>query len=233
MKGLGGNQPDGVVVMHGPDKAKVTKCVETLKADAQKEGVEITVDGDVFLIKGKRGETSGFTYIGNDTLLGVMGPSVNKDAVLAAAKGGSALKTSPAFLEMYNKINTKDSLWVLINGNAPFMAEAARAGVKPKAVFGSVNVTDGLAVDMRARLATPEEATNLVNMAKQQTNNPQVKNMFDKLDIGTEGADVKVNIAMSQQKLMALVGLVGGALGGMLGGGGGRMGGGGMGGGTP
>jgi phage-related minor tail protein len=85
-------------------------------------------------------------------------------------------------------------------------------------------VTDGLAVDLRVRLATPEEANNLVTMAKQQTSNPQVKNMFDKLDIGSDGSDVKVNLAMSQQKLMALVGLVGGALGGMLGGGGGGMG---------
>lgn len=220
MKGLGGNQPDGVVVLHGPDKAKISKCVETMKADAQKEGVEITVDGDVFMVKGKRGETSGFTYIGNDTLLGVMGPAVTKDSVLAAAKGGSALKTSQAFLEMYGKINTKDSLWVLINGNAPFMSEAAKAGVKPKAVFGSVNVTDGLAVDLRVRLATPDEANNLVTMAKQQTSNPQIKNLFDKLDIGADGADVKVDLAMSQQKLMALVGLLGGALGGALGGGG-------------
>ena len=120
---------------------------------------------------------------------------------------------------MYSKINTKESMWLLINGNAPFMAKAAQAGVKPKAVFGSVNVTDGLTVDMRIRLGSPDEATQLVNMAKGQTNNPQVKAMFDKLDVTADGADAKIAIAMSNAKLQQLIGMVGGMMGGMMGGG--------------
>jgi hypothetical protein len=221
MKGLGGSNPDGIVVIHGPDKGKVTACVEKAMVEAAKNGGEITVDGDVFLVKDKHGQNTAWTYVGADTLVGAVGPSASKDTLLAAAKGGSTLKTSQTFVEMYSKINTKESLWVLVNGNAPFMAQAARAGVKPKAVFGSVNVTDGLTVDMRIRLATPEEAKNLVTMAQGQTNSPQVKQMFDKLDIGADGADVKFSMAMSQQKLTALMGMMGGMLGGMMGGGGG------------
>jgi len=225
MKGLGGSNPDGVVVIHGPEKDKVTACVEKAKVEAAKNGAEITVDGDVFLVKDKRGQTSAWTYIGNDTLIGAIGPKASKATLLAAAKGDAGAGTSQTFVEMYSKINTKDSAWVLINGNASFMAQAARAGVKPKAVFGSVNVTDGLSVDMRIRLANPEEANNLVKLAKDQTSNPQVKQMFDKLDILADGADVKFGLAMSQQKLTQLMGLFGGALGSMLGGGGGGMGG--------
>ncbi len=229
MKGLGGSTPDGIVVIHGADKAKVTACVEKAKAEAVKNGGEITVDGDVFLVKDKHGANTAWTYVGNDTLVGSIGPSASKATLLAAAKGGSTLKSSQTFVEMYSKINTKESMWVLVNGNAPFMAQAAKAGVKPKAVFGSVNVTDGLSVDMRIRLATPEEANNLVTMAKGQTNSPQVKQMFDKLDVAADGTDVKFSVAMSQQKLTQLMGLLGGALGGMMGGagagGGGSMGG--------
>ncbi len=221
MKGLGGDTPDGIVVIHGPDKGKVTACVEKAKVEAAKSGGEITVDGDVFLVKDKKGQTTAWTYVGGDTLVGSIGPSASKATLLAAAQGGSTLKTSQTFTEMYSKINTKESLWVLVNGNAPFMAQAARAGVKPKAVFGSVNVSDGLTVDMRIRLGTPEEATNLVTMAKGQTNSPQVKQMFDKLDVVADGSDVKFSVAMSQQKLTALMGMMGGMLGGMMGGGGG------------
>jgi len=97
-------------------------------------------------------------------------------------------------------------------------------GVKPKALFGSVNVTDGLTLDMRMRLSTPEEATQLVSMLKGQINNPQVKQMFDKLDVATDGVDAKFGVAMSQAKLQALIGMVGGMMGGMMGGGGGGAG---------
>jgi len=228
MKGLGGSTPDGIVVIHGPDKGKVTGCLDKAKAEAAKNGGEITQDGDVFMVKDKHGANTAWTFVGNETLIGAVGPSASKATLVAAAKGGSPLKSSKTFVEMFSKINTKESLWVLVNGNAPFMAQAAKAGVKPKAVFGSVNVTDGLSVDMRIRLATPEEATNLVKLAQQQTGNPQVKNMFDKLDVGADGSDVKFSVAMSQQKLTALMGMVGGALGSMMGGGGGM--GGGMGG---
>jgi hypothetical protein len=226
MKGLGGDKPDGIVVIHGPEKSKVTACIDKAKTEAAKNGSEITVDGDVFLITDKSGEKTAWTYVGNDTLVGSIGPSASKDTLLAAAKGGSALKNSATFVEMHSKINTKESLWVLINGNAPFMAQASQMGVKPKAVFGSVNVTDGLTVDMRIRLATAAEAGDLVKMADAQTGNAQVKAMFDKLEVKADGADVKFSMGMSQQKLTNLMGIVGGMMGGMMGGGGGGMGGG-------
>jgi hypothetical protein len=222
MKGLdGGKTPDGAVVIHGLDKAQSMACLDKAKAEAAKSGSEITVDGDVFTVKAKNGETTAWTFVDSDTLLGSIGPTASKDTLLAAAKGGSALKSSATFLEMYSKINTKESLWLLINGNAAFMQKAAQAGIKPKAVFGSVNVTDGLTVDMRIRLATPDEAKQLVTMMQGQTNNAQVKQMFDKLDVTQDGPDAKLAVAMSNQKLQQLIGMVGGMMGGMMGGGGG------------
>ena len=219
MKGLdGGKQPDGAVVIHGLEKAKSLACIEKMKAEAAKDGTEVTVDGDVILTKSKGGEATAWTFVGNDTLLGTMGTIGTKDGVLAAAKGGSALKTSATFVDMYSKINTKDSLWVLINGNAAFMQKAQQAGVKPKAVFGSLNVTDGLTLDLRIRLASADEAKQLVDMMKAQVNNPQVKQMFDKLDVTADGADAKIAVAMSNQKLQQLIGMVGGMMGGMMGG---------------
>jgi hypothetical protein len=219
MKGLGGSTPDGAMVIHGLDKTKSMACLDKAKAEAAKNGSEVTVDGDVFTVKDKNGQLTAWTFVSGDTLLGVIGPSASKDTVLAAAKGGSALKTSQTFVDMYSKVKTNESLWLLINGNAPFMAKAAQAGVKPKAVFGSVNVTDGLTLDLNIRVASADEATNLVNMMKGQINNPQVKQMFDKLDVSADGPDAKISMAMSNQKLQQLIGMVGGMMGGMMGGG--------------
>ena len=127
---------------------------------------------------------------------------------------------------MYSKINTKDSLWLLVNGNAPFMAKAAQAGVKPKAVFGSINVTDGLTVDMRIRLGSPDEATQLVNMAKGQTIEPA--GQADVRQARRHRRTARTRRSRSRcrrQKLKQLVAMVGGMMGGMMGAGGGGMGG--------
>ncbi|MBV8758564.1 MAG: hypothetical protein JO257_14860 [Deltaproteobacteria bacterium] len=219
LKGLGGTQPDGVIVVHGPEKAKVMACVDKAKAEAAKNGTELTVDGDVFVVKDKSGQPSAFTFVGDSTLIGTIGTMGTKDGVLAAAKGQSSLKSSQMFTEMYSKINTNDSLWILMNGNSPAFSKMGSMGVKPKAIFGSINVTDGLTVDMRMRLGTPDEAKQLVTMLQGQLNNPQVKQMFDKLDVTQDGADAKFGVAMSNQKLQQLVQMVGGMMGGMMGGG--------------
>jgi hypothetical protein len=217
MKGLDGDNPAGAFVIHGLDKGKVMSCLDKAKVEAAKKGSDLVIDGDVFTVKDEGGQTSAFTFVGN-ALLGVVGPTASADAAREAAKGTSALKTSPAFVELYSKINTKESLWLLINGNAPFMKDAQQMGFKPKAVYGSVNVTDGLTVDLRVRLGSSDEASQLVNLAKGQTSSPQVKQFFDKLDVTGDGADVKVAVAMSSAKLQQVIQLAGGALGGLMGG---------------
>jgi hypothetical protein len=145
------------------------------------------------------------------------GPSTTKDTVIGAAKGATSLKTSANFVGMFSKINTKDSVWVFVNGNAPFMQQAAGLGIKTQAVFGSLNVTDGLALDLRFRTSTPDEAKKIVDLGKSQMND-QVKGMFDKLDLTQDGVDARLSLALSEQKLKQLSSLLGGALGGMLGG---------------
>src|SRR3569623_487728 len=220
LKGLGGQAPDGVIVVHGPEKAKVMACVGKAKEEAAKKGTDITVDGDVFIVEDKSGEPVAFTFVNDSTMIATIGTMGTKDAVLAAAKGTSTLKSSQSFVEMYSKINTNDSLWMLMNGNSPAFSKMGAMGVKPKAIFGSVNVTDGLTMDMRIRLGTPDEAKQLVTMLQGQINNPQVKQMFDKLDVAQDGSDAKFSVAMRTQKLQQLVQMVGGMMGGMMGGGG-------------
>jgi hypothetical protein len=224
LKNVGGaGAPDGVIVVHGTDKTKVMACLDKMKDEAQKDGSTIEKDGDVVNIKSKNGENMAFTYVSNDTLVAVIGTQANTAGVKAAAAGTSALKTSATFVEMYGKINKGDSLWMLMNGNSKAFDKAAALGFKPKAVFGSVNVTDGLTLDLRVRLDTPDQAVQIANMAKGQTQ--QFVKMVDKLDIAAEQSDVKINIALSNQKLQALIQQFAGMMGGMGGGGMGGQGG--------
>lgn len=203
MKGVGADKPDGVIVIHGPEKGKVIPCLDKVKAEAEKDGTTITVDSDVVTFKGKSGDTFAFTYVNDTTVVAVIGANATTAGVKAAAAGGSALKTSAAFVEMYGKIKSQDSLWMLMNGNSKAFDQAAGLGFRPKAVFGSVNVTDGLTMDMSVRLDSPDKATQFAGMMKQQAG--QLAPMVDKLDINSDAADVKLSVAMSSQKLDALI----------------------------
>jgi len=204
--------PDGVIVLHGLDKAKTTACMTTMKAEIEKDGTKLTQDGSVYTFT-KDGKSAAMTHVNDSTIVMVIGANGNVNGVKAAAAGTSALKTSAAFVDMYSKIKTGDSLWMLANGNSPIFDKASALGVKPKAVFGSVNVTDGLTLDVRVRLNTPDEATNLANMLKGQAQ--QAAAMFDKVDIGSEASDMKLSLAMSTQKLEALVAQIAQLAGGM------------------
>lgn len=222
LKDLSGNNPNGAIVVHGYDKTKSMTCFDKDGvSDVEKDGSKVTIDGDVVMIKDKSGKQMGFTFVNDSTALAVIGPdAATKDGIKKVAGGGGALKTSATFVEMYGKINTGDSVWMLMNGNSPVLSKMGAMGVKPKALFGSLNITDGLAVDMRLRLSSPDEVTQFVKMAKGQTDNPQVKQMFDKLDVTADGSDAKFSVGMSAAKLQALIGMVGGMMGGMMGAGG-------------
>jgi hypothetical protein len=235
MKGISGGAgqtPDGVIVIHGPDKAKVMACLnlDKAKASASAKGAELKVDGDVFTIKDKTGSTSAFTFTNDSTVVGTIGVKGTADGLKDTLKGVNGLKSSQTFVDMYSKINTQDSVWGLVNGNSSLLAKAGGLGIKPKAVFGSLNLTDGLTVDIRVRLSSPDEVKGLVGLAQGQINNAQVKAMFDQLEAVADVNDAKFTVKMSAAKLQALAGLVGQTMGAMMGGMGG--GGGGMGG-TP
>lgn len=207
LKSLGGDTPEGIMVLHGLDKAKTMACADKWQTEAAEEKLTITKDGDVVTIVGSDGG-AGFTFISDNRMLVVIGGAVTPDAVRTAAKGGSTLSTSPAFVEMYGKINKDQSAWFLVNGNSKIFEDAQELGLRPKAVFGSVNVTDSASADVRARLDSADQATQTVANFGGQVK--AMAAMFDKLDFVADGADVKLSAAASSQKLQALFQLVAG-----------------------
>jgi hypothetical protein len=200
IKGLGANTPEGVIVAHGVPKAKLVACYDKL-AKKKQPGQEIKRDGDVLIVKQADGDVA-FTFVGDTTALMVIGAKANAAGVNAIAKGTSALKTSAAFAEFYKSTNTKDTLWMIVNGNSKAFEQLGAMGVKPKAVYGSVNVTKNLNLDLRMRLGSADEAKNLTNMFQSQLK--AVAGMFDKIDVKADGKDMRVTILLSDAKMKAL-----------------------------
>ncbi len=210
LKGIGAATVDGVIVMHGIDKTKAIACYDKL-VKSGKIGKEAKKDGDVLLFK-KNNNQAAFTFVDASTALFVLGANGTKDGIKTVAKGGSALKTSAAFVELYKKTNTSDTLWIIMNGSSKAFEAMASLGIKPKAVYGSLNVTKDLNLDVRVRMKSAGDATNLSNMM-----NTQVKaaaGMVDKMNIVADGSDVRVQVLLSDAKLKALATQFGPMLGG-------------------
>ena len=211
---LNDDQPTGRIVLHGYDRKRAMTCFDKNIGDAEKDGSKITIDGEVARVTDKDGKHVAFTFVDDATALIVVGPDADRlDRIQQIAAGaGGGLDTSPGFKELYDAIDTHQSLWLLLNGSAPAFQKTATMGMHMKAFFGSLQVTSGLAADMRVRLASADEATNFATLAQGQL--AQLKQYFDKLDITAEAADIHVAAAMSNEKIAQLIALLGGLGGG-------------------
>jgi hypothetical protein len=208
--------PTGMIVLHGYDRAKSMTCFDNEGlAEVQKDGTKVVIDGQVVMLSDSdpKGRNLGFTFVDDRTAVAVLGADgASKDSIQRATAGVRGLNGSPAFVEMYDQLNRRDTMWMLVRGKS--LSELEALGVKAKALFGSVNVTSGITIDARIRLTTPDEANQLVTMLQAQIANPQVKTLFDQLDINADGSDIHIALAMSEDKVAAFAGLIGGILGG-------------------
>jgi hypothetical protein len=211
-KQLDGGKPVFVAVGHGLDKTKALDCLEKSKAEMTKDGGEVTKDGDVVLFKDKNGDTGALTFVNNSTAIVAFGGDRGTAAgIKALASGTGTLKSSAPFVDMYKKVKTSDSLWGLASGKV-----LDKLPVKATAAYGSINVTDGLALDVRVRFEKPDDAAQAASMVNAQTK--QAAKFFDRADFTAENTELHGTIVMSNQKLQTLIQQFGPMLGMMMGG---------------
>jgi hypothetical protein len=212
LKNLKQDVPEGVMVISGLDRAKLTACIATIKT---KPGTteSIVFDGDVILASNSTGSKSAFTFVDASTIVGAIGPAAGKPQLASVLASGAPLHTSPAFAELLKLTDLEASLWTVLNGSSSiFDAAASGIGMRPKAVFGSVTLAAGLTMNLRMRLETSAQAQQLQQMASGQIG--MARAMFDKLDITTDNADVVVAVAMNEQQLNNIMQMLLGAVGG-------------------
>ncbi len=208
------DKPDGVLVAHGVPKAKMIACYDKMSKKKQPDA-DITRDGDVLIVKPKKGgadEAVAFNFVDDSTLIVGFGSKGNKDGIKAVAKGTSALKTSATFVQFFKKTNTSDTMWMIVNGSLKALAPMAQLGIKPRAIYGSLNVTKDLNLDVKFNMKTAAEATNLSQLMNTQAK--PAAGMVDKLTIAAIDTDVSIKLLLSDAKLKALATQFGGMLGG-------------------
>ncbi len=195
---------EGVVIVHGPDKAKVLACADKLKLDAASK-VEITKDGETLILKKKSGgDPIAIGFIDDSTALLVVGGKADAAGVKAAMGNTKGVKTSARFVDLYNKLDTSQSMWFLVNGKAKAFEALGAMGLKPKQVYGAVNLADGVVVDLRMRLENPDQATQFAATLKSQLGAAAGMLHLDKADATSDGSDLKLVLSVAAANVEAL-----------------------------
>jgi hypothetical protein len=209
-KGMSGDKPSVVVVAHGVDKAKVLDCIDKNKDELAKDGSQVTRDGDFVLLKDRRGESGTLGFIDASTAILVVGENGTPAGVKAAIGGKNSLKDSAAFLDMYKKVSTTDSLWMMASGK---MVEQLPLLGGAVAAYGSLNLTNGVSLDGRIKFDKPDVATQAASMLNAQAK--QAAAFVDKAEFTSDGTEVHGSVVISGQKLTQLTPFLGMAMPGM------------------
>ena len=195
LKGVGGkaSKPEGAIVIHGPDKAKVMACIEKMKAEAAKDGRRSQSDGWHHHDRTKDGGKFGVHVRQRHDVARCGRPQRQRSrASRPRPRARSALKTLAGVRR--DVLEDQHGRLAVVAGQRQRRrrsTKAAQMGFKPKAVFGSVNVTDGLTLDLRMRLddGGPGDADR---PASRRARRPRPRRCSTSSTIANDGADVEV-----------------------------------------
>lgn len=200
-KGMSGGAFDAIFVVHGLEKTKTLECFDKMKAKLEAESITYTKSGD-FVTVTNRGNNGVLTFVNDSTMIVGTGSYANESAVKGAAAGTSALKSSPAFVDMYSKLDTSKSIWFFVNGKLSVLEQASGfIGIKPKSVFGAINVAENLSIDTRIRAESDAKAAEFAKNFAGQADGLKQGGMADSASITSEGPDVRMQAVMTPAQI--------------------------------
>jgi hypothetical protein len=205
MKNLEAQHPDTVMVLRGLERDRTMRClVQTLGRDP----TIATMDNGIVVIPGKNGDTPiALAFADSDTLLLLGGPDATAEAMRVVLASGSPLRDSPRFVEMLEQLDQKRAMWFLVNGNAKFLQQMAALGVSSRGAFGSIDLTTGVAADLRLRTDDAQKAQTFVMMVQGQL--PTIRNFVDKLEVTLREADILFDIAATDDQVDNIIKMMG------------------------
>ncbi len=219
----GGGEPDAVVVMKGLQRGALKTCGEKMAA---KEGKKLTVTEEGNLANYVVDDKNIWAAWLDDSTV-VIAPEKDKAYVSARAAGEGGLAEGSAVMALLKSVDT--SAAVYFAADTAMMGPQAAMMQGAKGIFGSLKLTDGLAIDAGLRFDTPDNAKKMTEMVNQQVGAmkgqlpPQFKTLVEKAVIKQVDKDMVVQLSLSgteleqlAQALEGMKGMLGGGMGGGL-----------------
>lgn len=205
---------EGTFMVRGLEKGPVIECLKKFQTKAEAEGKtnKVVLDGDYLELTEEGDDTPArFLFIDDTTALaGFRGETMVGKAdlvALAGAKDGEGLMASQTFVSIIDGLDTGATLWFVVNGKAPFVAEAVPMPLV--AAFGAVRVADGVDGAVSLRMADADTASKTVATAKMfmsQVEGTPYAPYVKKVKVETKGADVRASFQFDGTQLEEMAG---------------------------
>jgi len=218
----GGGDPDAVVVLKGLQRGTLKQCGEKMAA---KEGKKFTVTEEGNLANYVVDDESVWAAWLDDSTV-VIAPKKDKAYVTSRAAGEGGLAEGSSVMALLKSVDTSAALYFAADTAAMGPSGAMMQGAK--GIFGSLKLTDGLAIDAGVRFDTPDNAKKMTEMVNQQIGAmkgqlpPQFKTLIEKAVIKQVDKDLVVQLSLSgpeleqlAQALEGMKGMLGGGMGGL------------------
>jgi hypothetical protein len=190
-----------VAVVRGLDRDRTIACLQNKVVP----DVTVASDHGVVTLTHTNGSRDVLSFADSTTLV-LQGAKASAqptpDQLRAVMQAGVPLRSSPTFLDMFNRLEKGATMWMVVNGNASAFDKLGMA-TRPRAIYGTLRAADGLSGKVHIRMPTADDAKQLTGMAQAQIQ--QAAAMFDQLDVAAEGEVMTVTVALSMSKLRSMV----------------------------
>jgi hypothetical protein len=205
----GANRFVGIVVVRGVDSARGIECINK---NAQQIGT-VKDDGGVLVVKQKNMiDPMAVMAVDPMTVVIQVDANVNAGTQCAFERAGAPLRSSPVFMNLYERREKGASAWAMANGNSKLFEPVAGMGVKPKSADGTLTITDKFTTTIRATFNTPDEAKKLADDINKTAG--MAKRFVEKLNVRADGPTVIIDGAVTEAQLRTIMSMAGGMLGG-------------------
>jgi hypothetical protein len=212
---FGGNVENEAAVgaVKGITKAQFVKCVPALASEGDTPP-KVTEEGEFVKIE----SGSDATWVGwaDEKTAILRSDAKDKATIEAVLKTTEGLDKNENMMKLIGQVDSKAAIWFAVHNDKPDQPIQG-VPVQAKALFGSVNFSQGLAVNFTIQQGSPEEAQNTVaTMTPQLQAVKQMMPFLAKLEMKPEGSDVHVTLNLNNDELKELAPVLQQQLGGMM-----------------
>jgi hypothetical protein len=197
----------------GPEEVEITAAGGDAQQQIQCMVKQLTspyvtrTDGDTTIVtKPNDSLTIAVVPVGRSHIFAYGLPGADAAKVHAQLASGAPLRSSPAFMTLYDKLERGASLWFVLNGSSPLF-QSLSLGVRPRYIDGTVVVSDNYVWTTRITMSSPNDASTLATTLRQVS--AQAKQMVETFDIHEEADVVHVDIVLTQPQLQTILAMLG------------------------
>ena len=195
---------DFVLVVSGIDKTRLNKCIEGIGKVA-KEEVDIIEDGKLTTYQPKKKDDKplNVAWLSDATL--IVAPELSKETLRERADGKDGMSGNAMMSDMLGKVNNKATFWVV---STPPADKGKDMPIQITGVYGSVELKDGLAIDVGLMSKDEAEAKKGAEALQKKLKEgvaelkgspfaPMANKFVPKVSVKTEGKYILVNLTLN------------------------------------